>query len=908
MSISDRLNLDKAPVFLVDGSAYVYRAFYAYPDLKRGDGFPTNALFIVFRLLLRILREENPAYLGFYLDGKGPTFRHELFEPYKAQRSATPEALLQQLDPIKEAVRLLGFTVEVSSGCEADDLIASAAAKFKRERPVVIVGADKDLKQCLDERVYLWDPVAKNEKLTSAAGFTAETGLRPNQWPDAQALIGDSSDNIPGAPGVGPKTVERIFKQIGSLEELRDNLDKLSPGERKKIEPNLDAIFLYRRLTKLRTDLAEELTLEDLACKPLDFEAVAAFLREYEFRTLIAEIPRSKRPEETAASASSPAPSPAKPGKGGKAKPDSGTQFSLFSLSTPQAAPVETKPALTVEVLAGPDELPDLTGRTIGLAFAPEGQAGGQAEGLRIGLDGREWLAPASLDVASLAARLGQAARVYCPSFKELFTRAPAWEALPLARCFDLGLAAYLLDPEEREYGLARIWRRFGAETPSASFSAAFSLDNPGLAALELGRELEAKTRNADLDQLLRELEIPLALVLVRMERRGVDIDRQAFAAFLGEVQEEIERVTQRIYAAAGQTFNIRSSQQLGQLLFQTLKLKPAGKTPGGAVSTSQDALEKLAGQHPVIEEIMEFRKLEKLRSTYLEPFPKMVDAQGRLHTTFNQTATATGRLSSSNPNLQNIPIRGELGKRMRRCFRAPEGFALVAADYSQIELRVLAHLSQDATLLTAFRENQDIHTATACLLFDKPAELILPDERRNAKTINFGLIYGMGPQKLARELKISLQQAKQFIERYFSRLTGLREFYERVEAKARELGSVTTLAGRRRLLPDIHSRNAQLQSTARRQAINTLIQGSAADVIKLAMLAAENDPGLQSLSARSILQVHDELILEAPRAAAQAAGERLAELMTAVQPGGAPLSVPLLVDWGAGPTWADAH
>jgi DNA polymerase-1 len=901
-SLQDRLKLDKAPVFLVDGSAYVYRAFYAYPDLKRGDGFPTNALFIVFRLLLRILREENPAYLGFYLDGKGPTFRHELYEPYKAQRSATPEALLQQLDPIKEAVRLLGFAVEVSRGCEADDLIASAAAKFKKERPVVIVGADKDLKQCLDERVFLWDPVAKNEKLTTVAAFFEETGLKPSQWPDAQALIGDSSDNIPGAPGVGPKTVTKIFQQIGSLEELRDNLDKLSPGERKKIEPNLDAIFLYRQLTQLRTDLAEELTLEDLACKPLDFETVAAFLREYEFRTLVAEIPRARHAEQTPQD--KPLLSPQVQGKKAKApkkdKGESETQFSLFSLSSEPAARVEQAPAIPVTSLSRIDELPDVQGLELGLALVDQGA--------RIGLDGREWLAPASLDVAGLAARLGQAARVYCPSLKELFTRDPAWESLPLERCFDLGLAAYLLDPEERDYSFGRIWRRFGAETPSASFSATFSMDNPGLAALELGRELVDKTRNAGLEPLLRELEIPLAPVLVRMERRGVDIDRQAFASFLSEVQEEIERVTQRIYFAAGQTFNIRSSQQLGQLLFQTLKLKPGGKTPGGAISTSQDTLEKLVGQHPVIEEIMEFRKLEKLRSTYLEPFPKMVDENGRLHTTFNQTATATGRLSSSNPNLQNIPIRGELGKRMRRCFRAPEGFALVAADYSQIELRVLAHLSRDATLVKAFQENKDIHAATACLLFDKPVELILPDERRNAKTINFGLIYGMGPQKLARELKISMQQAKQFIERYFSRLTGLREFYERVEAKARELGSVTTLAGRRRLLPDIHSRNAQLQSTARRQAINTLIQGSAADIIKLAMLAAEKDPVLQSLSARSILQVHDELILEAPETSAQAVGKRLAELMTAVKPGGELLSVPLLVDWGAGPTWADAH
>ena len=894
MSLKERLKLDKDPVFLVDGSAYVYRAFYAYPDLKRSDGTPTNALFIVLRILLRILREENPQHLGFFLDGKGPTFRHKLYEPYKAQRQATPEPLLAQLDPIKEAVRLLGFTVEVSSGCEADDLIASTAARFKAQGPVVIVGADKDLKQCLDDTVVLWDPAAKNEKILTAAAFTAETGLLPRQWPDVQALIGDSSDNIPGVPGVGPKTAERIFKQVASLEELKDNLHKLGASERKKIEPHLENMFLYRQLTTLRTDLATNIDLAHLARKPLDADALAAFLKINEFRTLLAEIPKAfpaRQPETAAASSKSPT-------RGPKSVKSGQMQLPLFAMApaAPELAPAAA-PAAEIVRLADLAELPAFAGCETGLAPAPGGW--------RLACGEREWFCPTAPErAAALAARLTDAARVYCPSLKDLLVADAAWESLPLARCFDLSLAAYLLNPEERDYGLENLLRRFGSETSGATYG----LQNPALAALELGRELALRTANAGQDALLRELEIPLAPVLVRMARRGVVLDRQAFSLFLKEVQEEIERVTLRIYAAAGTTFNIRSNKQMAQVLFETLKLKPGGKTAGGSVSTSQEALEKLAGLHPVIEEIVEFRKLEKMRSTYLEPFPRMVDAADRLHTTFNQLATATGRLSSSNPNLQNIPIRGVMGKRMRRCFCAPAGFALVAADYSQIELRVLAHLSQDQTLLAAFRENKDIHTATACLLFDKLAADISPDERRDAKTINFGLIYGMGPQKLGRELKISINQAKLFIERYFSRLTGLRDFYDRVEAKARELGSVATLAGRRRLLPDIHSRNAQLQSAARRQAINTLIQGSAADIIKIAMLAVESDATLQSLGARIILQVHDELVLEVATAAAAEAGARVAALMSVVAPAGETLSVPLLVDWGYGETWAEAH
>ncbi len=873
MSLKERLNFDKDPVFLVDGSAFVFRAFYAFPDLKRSDGFPTNALFIVLRVLLKILREERPAYLGFFLDGKGPTFRHEMFEPYKAQREATPEPLIQQLAPIRQAMDVLGLTVETSHGQEADDLIASLAHRFKGERPVVIVGADKDLKQCLDSNVVIWDPAGKKEKITTLEDFRKDTGLEPSQWPDFQAIIGDSSDNIPGVRGVGPKTAEKIFEQFDSLEAIMDGLDQLKPNLQKKIADCLDELPLYKKLTTLLTDAIPDLGLDHFKTRNPNPEEVVAFLQEYEFHSMIREL-----------------------------------HFEGQSAAE-VAAEVKPRKKITVKAIAAAKDLPDLADKELGLApeqakdafrLGLSGSDGTDEQELRFGGGTADLIALAALP--DLGKQLQPARTVFCPSIKELYgSLLDLKKPMDRDKWFDIGLAAYLLNPEERDYSFEHLRTRFSQDLELRP-------EAPGLDALALGRECRKQLHDAGLEELLRDLETPLIPVLTRMEQRGFAIDLQAFDQFLLEVRTEIESISKRIYKVAGGPFNIRSSQQLAELLFDRLELKPAGKTPGGSTSTSQAVLEKLQGAHPVIDDILDFRKLEKLRSTYLEPFPKLVDKNGRVHTTFNQMATATGRLSSSNPNLQNIPIRGDGGKRMRSCFVAAPGKLLVAADYSQIELRVLAHLTQDPTLVEAFQNNQDIHSRTAGLLFDKAPEEITPDERRNAKTINFGLIYGMGPQKLARDLQITLKEAKEFIERYFSRLQKVKSFYESVEEQAREQGYMTTLAGRRRLLPDIHSHNQQLQSAARRQAVNTLIQGSAADIIKIAMLQVDADDVLQSLGAHIILQVHDELILETPPDTAEQAGQRLAALMSDVRPGGQALSVPLAVDWGTGQNWGQAH
>ena len=935
MSLRQRLGFKQEPLYLMDGTAFVFRGFYAYQNMARSDGFPTNALFIVTRILLKMLREEKPLHFAFIMDGKGPNFRHGLFADYKAQRTATPEPLVRQLEPTRRTLTALGLPLIVSDGCEADDCIASLAARFRDERPVVIIGADKDLKQCLHPNVVLWDPASKEEKITTLASFKEEMGMEPESWPDFQAITGDSSDNIPGVPGIGFKTAMELFKDFSSLEDIQSRFAAVPPKIRKKLDGQMDNALLYRQLTALRTDTCTPLSLADLSVQPLNLAGALAVLEEFELRTLIRELesmdragalrtdvqgdaatihagnigentgaqaaPRPQKKSAAPAQASLPLVGPAAQTLTDSAPalpPAAGfAQGSLLDLSGAPAA-------LSLPALERVEDLPPLDG-PLALVVSPA-----DANALVLASGSREWLysSPTAPLATHLAAYLAQSTAPSCvlvtPDLKALYTSDAAWKALPAARCFDLSLAAYLLNPEDREYSWPRLAARWGEQVADRADAAT----HPGLLALQLHTLFSERLHAAQAHSLLHNLEMPLIPVLKDMEEAGIRIDRKAFAAFHAEVQTELERLGKSIHELAGGPFNIRSSQQLGDVLFGTLQLPKAGKTKGGAASTSQEVLEKLSGKHPIVDAILEYRKLEKLRSTYLEPLPLLADANDRIHTTFNLMATATGRLSSSNPNLQNIPVRGPMGHRMRACFIAAEGLQLVSADYSQIELRVLAHLSQDPMLLDAFRKGEDIHSRTAALLYDTSPESVTPEQRRGAKTINFGLVYGMGPQKLAQDLGITLNEAKAFIARYFERLGSLRVFYDAVEQETRDHGYITTLTGRRRYIPEISSSDAQLKSQARRQAINARVQGSAADIIKIAMLAVAHDETLQKLGARLLLQVHDELVLEAPAQNATAAGERLAALMMDIAPGGTPLSVPLAVDWGKGDDWDTAH
>ena len=919
MSLKQRLGLAAEPVFLMDGSAFIYRGFFTNRNMQRSDGFPTNSLVVVSRVLLRILREERPRYFAFVQDGKGPNFRHEIFPLYKANRDATPEDLVRQLDPIHRMVRALGLRLEVSQGCEADDCIASLAARFAAEHPVIIVSGDKDLKQCLGPNVYMWDPASKEEKLVSEADFTAESGVTPAQWPDVQALIGDTSDNIPGVPGIGPKTARQIFSICPSLEDIRDHFVLLPPKMQAKLQAHLENMFTWRELTTLRRDFCPGVTLDDLRVRPLDAATCALLTEEFELFALRRELAALDRlqaaeadlPEEFLDAGS--IREDAQPAAGKKAAAEQASlplaQPARSGRATSQMSLLDAMPQESAPALDDVSALPDCGDARVALIWAH-----GDREAPYLAVEGADgsslgewqWKGP----VAELARWLAPARTLVTADLKGMLTSAPCWQFLAgrAGDCIDLGVAAYLLNPEENDYGWPRLSARWGAVLRHELESRGETAPGPARLGLAMAQLFEQRMEKDGLLELFRRLEMPLLPVLAGMEQSGVAIDAAAFRAFLDDVQGRLDQLTAHVYELAGTQFNIRSAQQLGDVLFNGLGLPAPRKTKGGQASTSQQTLEKLAGQHPVVDSILQYRKLEKMRSTYLDPLPRLVDPQGRIHTTFNQKATATGRLSSSNPNLQNIPVRGPLGKRMRSCFIAGPGRLLVSADYSQVELRVLAHVSQDPALLEAFRNGEDIHARTAALVYDLPPDQVSPDQRRNAKTINFGLIYGMGAQKLAQELKISTTQAKDFIARYFERLQGLKEFYEGVEASARKHGFVTTLGGRRRLLPDINSARGQAAALARRQAINTVIQGSAADIIKLAMLAVARDERLRELDARLLLQVHDELLLEVPADAAEEAGALVARLMQDVCPAGKELSVPLLVDWGTGHDWGAAH
>ena len=819
----------KGRVLLVDGHHLAYRTFFALKGLTTSRGEPVQAVYGFAKSLLKALKEDGYKSVFVVFDAKAPSFRHEAYEAYKAGRAPTPEDFPRQLALIKELVDLLGFTRLEVPGYEADDVLATLAKKAEKEGyEVRILTADRDLYQLVSDRVAVLHPEGH---LITPEWLWEKYGLRPEQWVDFRALVGDPSDNLPGVKGIGEKTALKLLKEWGSLESLLKNLDRVKPENvREKIKAHLEDLRLSLELSRVRADLPLEVDLAQ--GREPDREGLRAFLERLEFGSLLHE-------------------------------------FGLLEAPTP----LEEAP------------WPPPEGAFVGFVLSRPEPMWAELKALAACRDGRVHRAEDPL------AGLGDLEEVRGLLAKDLAVLALR-EGLDLAPGDDPMLLAYLLDPSNTTpEGVAR---RYGGEwTEDAAHRALLSE--------RLHRNLLKRLEGEEkLLWLYHEVEKPLSRVLAHMEATGVRLDVAYLQALSLELAEEIRRLEEEVFRLAGHPFNLNSRDQLERVLFDELRLPALGKTQKtGKRSTSAAVLEALREAHPIVEKILQHRELTKLKNTYVDPLPSLVHPRtGRLHTRFNQTATATGRLSSSDPNLQNIPVRTPLGQRIRRAFVAEAGWALVALDYSQIELRVLAHLSGDENLIRVFQEGKDIHTQTASWMFGVPPEAVDPLMRRAAKTVNFGVLYGMSAHRLSQELAIPYEEAVAFIERYFQSFPKVRAWIEKTLEEGRKRGYVETLFGRRRYVPDLNARVKSVREAAERMAFNMPVQGTAADLMKLAMVKLF--PRLREMGARMLLQVHDELLLEAP----QARAEEVAALAKEAMEKAYPLAVPLEVEVGIGEDW----
>jgi DNA polymerase-1 len=850
-------------LFLIDGHNVLYRTFYGVPRLTAPDGTPTNVVLGVARILLKILRTESPDAVAAVFDSPEPTPRHDLYPEYKATRLKIPEDLLSQIPLVDEVIDALGVRRVASPGVEADDIIGTLSRRAEEEgMDVVIVSSDKDLYQLVSKRVKVRDGLKENE--VGEAQVEETFGVPPAKVADLLALAGDPSDNVPGVPGIGEKTASGLLQEFGSLEGVLSGTGTLKGSRREKLERGADAARLSLKLVTIDRGIPLKEKPGDFAPRGIDAARVAPLFRRLGFRKLLEELDL---------------PEAAPAGKGaGSAAP---AAWKAADSAQKMLAALGSGPLHRAGLAYDGD-------RETCAAFAVEGH------GVHVVPPG----------VAPEAARAlnGRGAAVYLSDGKSLYRRGAPQEDLDL---FDVQVAGYLLAPEEGTPAFPKLRARYlpsslsTAEGESAEDRAA----DRAAATLALGGVLEKMLAEAGLLEVFRDLDMPLLPVLHRMEARGIRIDPKTFRELSEELSRDIAAIERKVAEAAGTEFNINSPKQLAFLLFEKLKLPTVKKTKTG-YSTDVEVLEQLKNLHEIPSLVLEYRTLAKIRSTYVDVLPGMVDPRdGRIHTTFNQTQAATGRLSSSDPNLQNIPIRTDLGRRIRAGFVAEPGNVFVGADYSQVELRLLAHLSGDAELIRRFREGDDIHTATAAAVFNVPPSKVSDEQRRRAKTINFGILYGMSPFGLSRELGIGGKEAKEYIEQYFRRYPGVRDYIEDVKATARKNGYVLTIMGRRRFLRDIDSQNRVLREAAERMAVNTPIQGSAADLIKLAMIRVDRD-FREGGHARLILQVHDELIAEAPEREA----EETERIVAGAMEGAAKLCVPLTVSVSRGSNWGEIH
>lgn len=874
-------------LFLLDGNNIAFRAYYALPaEISTSTGFPTNALYGFCSMVIKIISEYKPAAVIVAWDSKEKTFRHEQFEEYKAQRKPMPDLLAEQWPFLTELSEAFGFINLALPGYEADDILSTLARQAEAEgRDTMIVTGDRDALQLAGEHVHImantrgvtdvrvYDPAAVEERF----------GVPPRLIPDLIGLKGDTSDNIPGVPGIGEKTASQLLGQFGSLEEVLAHVDGVSGTKRRQLlTEHRETALLSKKLALLDVDVPIDISTAQVLPHQVQRAKLETLFQRFEFQSLLDRLEplfvqaESSGPEETGDRLAGVAEPPA----------DDEAWAAALDWDRPVGVHVEEADAQSGGLV------PEAHGlRRAWLVQAPPGRGPGEFASLDI-------LGVADVaGVSDLLRPLLARAAVVCHDFKS----SAVLQTLADGAGHDTYLAAYLLAPGKREYPLADAAREMGLRTPAcppADEGAAAAAVTLALAELQ-----ERTLREQGMWDLFQEIELPLTGVLIAMEQAGIYLDCYRLGEITGKIQDQLDELETLIYECAGETFNLGSPQQLGHVLFDRLGLPRQRKTKTG-YSTDAKTLESLRDSHPILAHLLNHRELSKLMSTYLLALPPLVDpATGRLHTTFNQTATATGRLSSSDPNLQNIPVRTAVGAQIRECFRAEPGHVFVVADYSQIELRVMAHLSGEPALLESFRRGEDIHVRTAAEVFGLAESEVDQTHRRYAKAVNFGIMYGISAFGLSQNLGIDREEAAAYIEAYFERLPRVKAFIESTIETGRRQGYVTTVFGRRRSIPEFASANYQTRSLGERLAVNSVIQGTAADIIKVAMIRCHQRLGKDFPGARLVLQVHDELVFEVPQGSAEAVREAVIEEMMAAFA----IDPPLGVDAGVGPDWLSA-
>ncbi|MCB1697956.1 MAG: DNA polymerase I [Pseudomonadales bacterium] len=901
---------DSTPIILVDGSSYLYRAFHALPPLTNSSGQATGAVKGVISMIRRLLKDYPGSPVAVVFDAKGKTFRDDMFPEYKAQRPPMPDELREQIEPIHGIVRAMGLPLLCVEGVEADDVIGTLARQAAAQsRPVVISTGDKDMAQLVDEHITLVNTMT--DSVLNVAGVEQKFGIPPGLVIDLLALMGDKADNIPGVPGVGEKTALGLLQGLGGLDAIYASLDKVAElpfrGAKTmaaKLAAEKDKAYMSYALATIKTDVPLDLTPQELHNAEPDREQLSQWYTRMEFRSWQEELLADGEPELAEAMA---------------------VDYAI--VTSQQALDNWLEQLRAAELFAFDTETTSLDymeARIVGVSFAVEP---GRAAYVPLAHD---YLgAPEQLERDAVLARLKPLleddARAKVGQNLKYDASVLANHGINLRGIrFDTMLESYVLDSTATRHDMDSLALKYlghktihfediaGKGAKQLTFNQ-IKLEEAGPYAAE-DADVTLRLHQALWPQLKEQegpgsvftaIEMPLVPVLSRIERTGALISRELLAAHSTELGARLTELEGSAHELAGQAFNLGSPKQLGEILFDKLGLPVIKKTPKGAPSTAEEVLAELALDYPLPQLLLEHRSLSKLKSTYTDKLPEMINPRtGRVHTSYHQAVAATGRLSSSDPNLQNIPIRTPEGRRIRQAFIAPRGYRIVAADYSQIELRIMAHLSADPGLMKAFREGQDVHRATAAEVFEVDVEEVSGDQRRKAKAINFGLIYGMSAFGLARQLHLGRNEAQQYIERYFERYPGVQQYMDRTRAVAREQGYVETLFGRRLHLPQINARNKMLAQAAERTAINAPMQGTAADIIKRAMLAVDSWLQGEAPDARMIMQVHDELVFEVAIGEVAAVSEKICGLMS----GAAELAVPLLVEAGAGANWDEAH